>query len=277
MKSSLSPGSGDAIERLLDVVAALRQPETGCPWDLKQTHRSLIPFLVEEAYEVVDSIETGDSNHLCEELGDVLLQVALHARIAEEAGHFNFDDVAAGIAEKLVRRHPHVFADTTYANEAEQKAAWEAFKDQERRLKNELPRTESSALDGVAGSLPALMRAQRLQKRAARVGFDWPDSGPVFDKIEEEFLEVRQALDTQEGEERVAEEVGDLLFAVVNLSRHLGIDAEEALRKGNKKFETRFHGVEAKAATEGRSLNDAPLEQLESWWGQVKEDEKQAP
>ncbi len=259
-------------DELLEVIAALRHPETGCPWDLKQTHRSLIPFLVEESYEVIDRIERDDAPGLREELGDVLLQVLLHARIAEEAGQFDFHDIAKGLSNKLVRRHPHVFSDVSYASEAEQKAAWEAFKQQEREAADASPAT--SALDGVAPSLPALMRAHQLQKRAARVGFDWDEPGPVFDKIEEELAEVREVLQQGESKQRLREEIGDLLFAVVNLSRHLGINAEEALRQGNHKFEHRFRQVEASARKAGQSTEDVALEQLEAWWEEAKNAER---
>ncbi|CAG0910705.1 unnamed protein product, partial [Cyprideis torosa] len=255
------------------VIAALRDPQSGCPWDIAQTHASLTRYALEEAYEVVDAIEHGSMADLRDELGDLLLQVVLHARIAEEAGHFVLEDVVQGLTRKMVRRHPHVFSDRRYDSIEEQKADWEAIKQQERgqTAENNMP---PRVLAGVAHAQPALQRAHQLQKRAASVGFDWDDLSPVFSKIEEEVAEIRDALAQQEPEHRIREEVGDLLFATVNLARHLGVNAEEALRKGNHKFEARFASVEDAAQMQGRDLTVCSLEEMEQWWQAAKLQDK---
>ncbi|HDP90152.1 MAG TPA: nucleoside triphosphate pyrophosphohydrolase [Thioalkalivibrio sp.] len=257
------------IERLLELMATLRDPQRGCPWDLKQTYATIVPYTIEEAYEVADAIERNDFDDLREELGDLLLQVVFYAQIAREDGRFDFHDVAAAIGDKLVRRHPHVFADTSFANEMEQHAAWEAQKAEERAAKREAT-APASVMDGVARALPALMRAEKLQKRAARVGFDWGALDPVIDKIHEEIDEVRAEVGIPGNHDRVREEVGDLLFAVTNLARHLKVDAEEALRHANDKFEARFRGIEARVAAEGRRTEECSLDELESHWDAVK-------
>ncbi len=251
----MSQCQGASLDRLLTIMAQLRDPESGCPWDVEQSFASIAPYTIEEAYEVADACESGDMVALKDELGDLLLQVIFHAQMAQEIGLFAFDDVAAGVADKLIRRHPHVFAD---APRTSGHAQWEVIKAEER---GKTP--DQSALAGVALALPALMRAEKLQKRAARVGFDWPDvSGPRA-KIGEELAEVEAALDDDARED----EVGDLLFAVVNFARHLKVDPEVALRRANAKFEHRFRKVE--------DLADAPLmgqsiEALDLLWERAK-------
>lgn len=245
------------IMPLAEVMARLRDPETGCPWDIEQDFASIAPYTIEEAYEVADAIARDDMAALRDELGDLLLQVAFHSRMAEQAGHFTMQDVIDGITAKMIRRHPHVFGDGTRREDGH--AQWEAIKAAERAEKEPDP----SAMAGVAIALPALLRAEKLQKRAARTGFDWPELGSVLDKIAEELAEVQDAPDAAAREE----EVGDLLFAVVNLARHLKIDPEEALRKGNAKFEKRFRGMEALA---GESFAGLSLEAKEALWQRVK-------
>jgi MazG family protein len=258
-----------ATERLLAIMARLRDPERGCPWDLRQTYASIVPHTLEEAYEVADAIERGDFEDLRTELGDLLFQVVFYSQIAKEEGRFDFEEVAAAVGDKLERRHPHVFGDTRYENEAAFAHAWEATKAEERREKSgDAP---SSVMDGVAAALPALLRADKLQRRAARVGFDWASPEPVFAKIDEELTEVREALASDAGAERVAEELGDLLFAVTNLARHLDVRAEEALRHANAKFETRFRHIEQALQAEGRRPQDCSLDELEAYWVQAKQ------
>jgi ATP diphosphatase len=255
------------IDPLLEIMARLRDPETGCPWDRKQTYATIVPHTIEEAYEVADSIQRQDFDELRDELGDLLLQVVFYAQIAREEQRFDFNDVVEAIADKLVRRHPHVFGDTRFANEAEQKEAWEAQKASERHQKQDLP---PGRLDGVAQALPALIRAVKLQKRAARAGFDWDDYRPVFDKIHEELNELQLEIDQQSPRERMQDELGDILFAVSNLARHLNIDPEEALRGTNLKFETRFRYMEQALDPEGRAMEDCGLEELEALWVSAK-------
>ena len=257
----------EPIERLRQVMAALRNPAGGCPWDLAQDHHSLIPYLVEETYEVIDAIERGEPAALREELGDLLFQIVFHARLGEERGEFDLDQVAAAIADKLVSRHPHVFAGRKFASDAERDAAWEAAKQAERARKGERP---AGFFDDVHRAQPALMRAQALQRRAARVGFDWPDARAVLAKVREESDELEAALAAGEAPERLAEEVGDLLFAVVNLSRHLGIDAEEALRRGNEKFVRRFEAMRERLGEAGQTLEGADADTLEAAWQAAK-------
>jgi len=257
----------EPIERLRQVMAALRDPAGGCPWDLAQDHHSLIPYLVEETYEVIDAIERGEPAALREELGDLLFQIVFHARLGEERGEFDLDQVAAAIADKLVSRHPHVFAGRKFASDAERDAAWEAAKQAERARKGERP---AGFFDDVHRAQPALMRAQALQRRAARVGFDWPDARAVLAKVREESDELEAALAAGEAPERLAEEVGDLLFAVVNLSRHLGIDAEEALRRGNEKFVRRFEAMRERLGEAGQTLEGADADTLEAAWQATK-------
>lgn len=252
------------VDRLLEVMRRLRARD-GCAWDRGQTADSLAPFTLEEAFEVVDAIERGDANGLREELGDLLFQVVFHARIAEEAGTFDFDDVAAGIADKLERRHPHVFGDAEAGDAAALAAAWEAHKAAERRDAG----GDQGALAGVAVTLPALSRAVKLQNRAARSGFDWPDVGGVLDKLDEEVAELRAEIAAADPV-RLEHELGDILLATSNLARHLGVDPETALRNANRRFETRFARMEALAASVGRRLEEVDLARMEAWWQQAK-------
>lgn len=255
-----------SIENLLEVMARLRDPAGGCPWDRRQDFASIAPYTLEEAYEVADAIGREDLDALRDELGDLLFQVVFHARMAEEAGAFDFDAVAAGIAEKMRRRHPHVFGTGEERARGAAPGAWERIKDEERRGGG--PGSDG-ALDGVALALPALRRAQKLGARAARVGFEWPDVEGPRAKVLEELAEVDEA--RGEGRpERVAEELGDLLFAVVNLARHLDVDAESALSAANRKFEGRFRHMEQAVRSQGHALADLPLEILEEYWQAAK-------
>ena len=255
------------IDRLLAIMARLRDPQRGCPWDTEQNFATIAPYTIEEAYEVADAIAREDMAALKDELGDLLLQVVFHARMAEEAGFFAFDDVAAAIADKMVRRHPHVFGDAEIASVAAQNAAWEAHKAREREARGQA----QSVLDGVALALPALLRAAKLSRRAARIGFDWPDADDVIDKIEEELDEIQDALDDGADRAILEEEVGDLLFAAANLARKLDIEPETALRRATAKFERRFRQVEALAKERGIGADLAALEDL---WEEIKADEK---
>jgi len=252
------------VDRLLEVMASLRDPDGGCPWDVEQDFRSIAPYTIEEAYEVADAIARGDMADLRDELGDLLLQVVFHARMAEEAGHFDFNAVADSISDKMVKRHPHVFGDATVEDADAQTAAWEAQKEAERRAAG-----QTSALDGVTRGLPALMRAVKLQKRAARVGFDWDDPADVVAKVEEELCEFRDAArDGSAGDRH--EEMGDLLFAVANLARKHAIDPEDALRDANLKFERRFRRVEDLLAEDGRSPAQSDLAGMARLWDRAK-------
>lgn len=264
-----NPSKG-AVRKLLDVMAQLRNPQGGCPWDLKQTFATIAPYTIEEAYEVADAIERRDMAALKDELGDLLLQVVFHAQMAHEAGSFDFESVAAAIAEKMVRRHPHVFGDVTIETADAQTVAWEDHKENERRAKASAEGRAASVLDGVATGLPSLMRAIKLQRRAARVGFDWPNAADVFVKIDEELSEIKSEIDGNGRPERVEDEIGDLLFAVVNLARHLEVDPEASLRHANAKFERRFRQVEARLGAAGQSATDVGLDALEALWQQVK-------
>lgn len=263
------------IDRLLSIMARLRDPQNGCPWDVKQSFATIAPYTIEEAYEVADAIEQGDMQALKDELGDLLLQVVFHARMAEEEGHFCFADVADAISDKMVSRHPHVFGDHQADTPDEVKVTWEDQKARERAAKAAAKGNgeTASALDGVTAALPALLRAEKLQKRAARVGFDWPSVTPVFDKIEEEIGEIQEVIDEGGAPDRLEDEVGDLLFAAVNLSRHLGVDPEGALRRSNAKFERRFRGMESRLEDKGQKPQDQSLDALEALWQAVKRDE----
>jgi nucleoside triphosphate diphosphatase len=257
------------IERLLRVMARLRDPDGGCPWDLEQDFASIAPYTIEEAYEVADAIERQDFDDLEGELGDLLLQVVYHAQMAKEAGRFDFETLAARIAEKMIRRHPHVFGEAEVENAAAQTIAWEEAKAGEREQKRSTGGDPSILADLPLG-LPALTRSAKLQRRAARVGFDWPEVAPVLEKLEEEIAEVRAELATGGPQERLADEVGDLLFAAANLARHLGIDGETALRRANQKFERRFRAIEEALRAAGRNLEDASLEEMEEIWQRTK-------
>jgi len=249
-------------------MASLRDPKTGCPWDIKQTFESLIPYTLEEAYEVADSIERGHIDELKDELGDLMFQVVFYAQIAKEQNLFEFNDVINAINDKLIRRHPHVFSDEKYQNETTLNEAWEKSKVAERDHRSTAE--QASILDGVAAALPSLKRSQKLQKRAARAGFDWPDVAPVFEKIEEEIEEIKQAI-KEKDPQHIKEEVGDLLFACTNLARHLDVDAEEALRHGNKKFEKRFNFIEDRLAEQKKKMQQCSLQELEEIWQQSKQ------
>ena len=255
------------MNKLLEIMASLRAPETGCPWDIKQTFETIVPYTLEEAYEVADSIERGEMAELQDELGDLLFQVVFYAQMAKEQALFDFNDVLQSINDKLIRRHPHVFAGEAYKDEQALNEAWESSKASERDGRAQSQK--ASILDGVARSLPALKRAQKLQKRAARVGFDWPDIEPVLAKVEEEIAELRAAKAAGD-KQALYEETGDLLFSCVNLARHLGIDAEESLRHGNHKFEHRFNHIEHQLAASGRDVSECGLEELEVLWQDAK-------
>jgi ATP diphosphatase len=261
----------DPMERLIAIMAWLRHPERGCPWDREQNFASIAHYTIEEAYEVADAIGRADMADLREELGDLLLQVVYHARMAEEAGAFAFSDVAAAINRKMIDRHPHVFGSESVRDASGQTTAWEAAKAAERASKAQ---PEASVLDGVALALPALLRAEKLQKRAARVGFDWGAPGPVIDKIEEEIGEVRAEIAAGAPVERLTDEIGDVLFAVANLARHLQIDPEAALRAANDKFTRRFRHVERSLKAQGRAPETASLEEMEALWVEAKRAER---
>ncbi len=263
----LDPNGG--VPRLLEIMARLRDPETGCPWDIEQNYASIAPYTIEEAYEVADAIEKGDMPELENELGDLLLQVVYYTQMGREDGHFSFDSVVKAIADKMVHRHPHVFGDENRDKSAEQQTRdWEKIKAAERAAKS-----DARTLDGVALNLPALMRAVKLQKRAARVGFDWPDTGQVVEKIAEEAAELVEARDQLSAQEQF-EEYGDLLFVMANLGRHLGIDPEEALRAANAKFTRRFEGVEDKLTVLGKTPATSDLAEMDALWDAVKADER---
>jgi len=263
----LNPEGG--MDRLRAIMRALRDPDTGCPWDIEQDFASIAPYTIEEAYEVADAIDAADWPALRGELGDLLLQVVYHAQMAEEGGHFSFDDIARGISDKMVARHPHVFGDAPRDKSAAQQVQdWEAVKAAERKA-----RAQTGVLDDVALGLPALMRAVKLQKRAARVGFDWPETGHVLDKMQEEARELVEARDSLSADE-VAEEFGDLLFVMANLGRHLGVDPEAALRSANAKFTRRFRAIEAALARDGRSPADSDLAEMDALWNAAKRQER---
>jgi nucleoside triphosphate diphosphatase len=258
------------VDELLQIMARLRAPD-GCPWDREQTFASIAPFTIEEAYEVADAIERADMAHLKDELGDLLFQVVFHSQMAHEAGQFDFEAVAASICDKLLRRHPHVFGDSVPLNSIEQSKAWEEIKAKERGA------ADASALQGVPSALPALLRAHKLSKRAARVGFDFEHAGQCADKVAEELAEVQSAAanppGAPTGAERIFEEIGDLLFAAANLARKLDVDAEAALRAANTKFERRFHAMESMARKRGEVFASLTLAEQESLWQAVKRDE----
>ena len=300
------------MQRLLKIMAQLRDPQSGCPWDVKQTMESLTRYTIEEAYEVADAIANGDMHDIKDELGDLLFQVVFYAQIASESRAFSFDDVAKSISDKLVRRHPHVFANAlasegvsdtnenvtverTLLSDSALNAQWDAIKAQEKqlkkqRLKQDSEATENSILDNVPKGMPALMYAQKLQKACAKVGFDWPDAAPVIDKVREEVEEIQQELDFKQraqgalktgvvplnsgvpdNQQAIEEEIGDALFAMVNLARHCKVDADTALRNASNKFANRFKGVERLAAKQGETLDALTLDEMEALWQQVKQ------
>jgi ATP diphosphatase len=260
------------IGRLIEIMAALRTPGSGCPWDLEQTFDTIAPYTLEEAYEVADAIARGDLDHLKDELGDLLLQVVFHARMAQEQSKFDFGGVVEAITTKLIRRHPHVFADEHGQTAEAVKGMWERIKAEEKADRGEEP---EGALSGVAVALPALTRALKLQNKAGQVGFDWNDPRAVLAKIREEADEIEAALDAQD-EAHAATEVGDLLFAVVNLARHLQADPEGILRATNRKFERRFASIERALAAQGKRPQDATLAEMDALWDAAKEEEKRS-
>ncbi len=263
-----------SIDDLLSIMKALRTPETGCPWDLEQTFETIAPYTIEEAYEVDEAIREGDREALRDELGDLLLQTVFHARIAEEEGSFSFADVISSICDKMVRRHPHVFASATVEDADAQTSAWEQQKEGERARKAAARGETASVLDGVTVGLPSLLRAVKLQKRAARVGFDWPETVQVLDKMQEESAELVEAYQGGESQDRLSEEFGDLMFVMANLARHMKIDPEEALRGANAKFERRFKGVESKLDALGKTPKQSDLQEMDALWDAVKADER---
>jgi ATP diphosphatase len=267
-KDTDGPGTTDGIGRLCAIMARLRDPVAGCPWDIVQDFSTIAPYTIEEAYEVADAIARQDMAGLRDELGDLLLQVVYHSRMAEEAGHFAFADVVRAISDKMVRRHPHVFG-----SESRDKTPEEQTRDWERLKATERAADGASALDGVAAGLPALTRAVKLQNRAARVGFDWPDATAVLDKIAEETAELVEAQQAGDAD-RLAEEYGDLMFVMANLARHLRLDPESCLRAANAKFTRRFHAIEAALARQGRSPAQSDLTEMDALWNAAKRAER---
>lgn len=256
----------ESLMKLLEIMSLLRDPETGCPWDREQDFNSIAPYTLEEAYEVVDAIDRNDKEHLCSELGDLLFQVVFHAQMASEMDWFGFDDVVESINHKLIERHPHVFGDEKITNAREQSQKWEAGKLQKRRQED----ASTALLANINLNLPALARALKLQKRAATVGFDWRDIHGVETKLVEEIQELLAAISGGGNKTKIEEEMGDLLFSCVNLARHLGVDAESALRKTNIKFEKRFFYIEQELARQNKSLEQASLEEMEKLWQEAK-------
>ena len=262
------------IERLLEIMSQLRDPQAGCPWDKEQSFATIARYTIEEAYEVADAIEHDDMEALKDELGDLLFQVVFYAQMAREVGEFDFNEVAAATAEKMLRRHPHVFGEEMIGSVEAQSAAWEEHKARERSQKSASGPAGASVLDGVALALPALARARKLQKRAARVGFDWPDACDVIEKIEEEIAEIIDASRANAPAERLQDEIGDLLFACANLARKLEIDPETALRQANGKFERRFRRIETLLAERGKTPADSSLDEMDELWDQAKAEQQ---
>lgn len=256
------------IDQLLEIMSRLRDPESGCPWDLRQTYSTIVPYTLEEAYEVADAIQRQDMHELRGELGDLLFQVVFYSQIAKEEGHFDFDQVVEGICDKMLRRHPHVFSDAKFDDETDLRAAWEQEKERE-RADNSAP-DKTSQMDGVARALPALIRAEKLQKRAARVGFDWPDVDGALKKVHEEFAEIEQEM-TQNNLDKTKEELGDLLFSLVNVTRLMDMDAEQILSQANEKFERRFRHMEKQLRMSGnKDLNELSLDEWDDAWESIK-------
>ena len=263
----------EAMRELVKIMAQLRDPDHGCPWDQRQTYESIVPYTLEEAYEVADAIQRGDMQELRDELGDLLFQTVFYSQIAEEQGHFDFNAVARGICDKMIRRHPHVFGGARYDDDAALRQAWEQQKAAERATRNDA--SVDSQMDGVARALPALIRAEKLQKRAAQVGFDWPDAVGAFAKTREEFDEVEAELRADDPD-RLQDELGDMLFAMVNVVRLLGFDAEQVLSRANEKFERRFRRMEElQSAAQRDGLEQLSLDELEALWERAKTDERQ--
>ena len=274
------PTEAGDIRRLLDIMARLRDPDGGCPWDLEQSFETIVPYTIEEAYEVADAIENGDMARLQDELGDLLFQVVFYAQMAGESGGFDFGDVVAGVSDKMIRRHPHVFGDTDVADADTQTIAWESHKARERESRANAEGRQASVLDDVARGLPALLRAHKLQKRAARVGFDWAEVADVESKIDEEITELRQAVSTAESSpeswcrDAIAKEFGDVLFSLVNYARHLGVEPETAMRDANAKFERRFRDVESEMTAAGHDLRRVSLSEYDKAWERAKARER---
>jgi nucleoside triphosphate diphosphatase len=268
------------IQRLIEIMAALRTPKTGCPWDLEQNFATIAPYTIEEAYEVADAIERGDLADLKDELGDLLLQVVYHSRMAEEQGAFSFGDVVEGSTAKMIRRHPHVFGDETARTAGAVNGLWDRIKAEEKQKKNGADR--ASLLDEIPVGLPGLTRAIKLQSKAAKVGFDWPSLAPVFDKMREELAELEEVvmpatsgrLPAGESDAAVQEEFGDLLFVMANVARHLEIDPEAALRAANQKFTRRFHHIETRLAEQGSSPAQSDLAEMDALWDEAKATER---
>ncbi|KLN61330.1 nucleoside triphosphate hydrolase [Kiloniella spongiae] len=277
MTKQIPDTTKNGISRLIDLMKDLRDPDGGCPWDIEQTFRTIAPYTIEEAYEVADAIEKNDPASLKDELGDLLLQVVYHAQIAKDENLFDFESVAQAITEKMINRHPHVYAEISHDNVEEQKLAWEELKAKERE--NKRGKKEESVLDGITIGLPAATRAIKLQNRAAKVGFDWPNLSPVIDKVYEEIDELKDVLqsdqhdNTLDKHDRAEDELGDILFSVVNLARHLDIDPEQALRRTNQKFENRFRTVEKTIKENGLNIKNTSLEYMENIWILSKENE----
>ncbi len=260
----------DNLQKLLDIMEKLRDPNDGCAWDVEQTFETIAPYTIEEAYEVAEAIDNKDMDALKDELGDLMFQAVFHARIAEEEGHFNFADVIDAISDKMIRRHPHVFGDENYRDSEDQTIAWEEQKARERAAKK-----QKSILDGVTVGLPALTRAVKLQKRAARVGFDWPNTSGVIDKLNEEMAELSEELIAKKQDhEKIEEEFGDMMFVYANLARHLKIDPEQALKKANNKFTRRFNKIEQEIENKQSSFDQYSLDELEELWVKAKKEEK---
>jgi nucleoside triphosphate diphosphatase len=264
--------TADAMTRLVEIMAKLRDKDAGCAWDVAQTFSTIAPYTIEEAYEVADAIQRDDMDELKEELGDLLFQVVFHSQMAREVGAFEITDVVEAINSKMVRRHPHVFGQEDARTADQQVAAWEVIKAQERAGKG-TAEEPSSALDGVALALPSLLRAEKLQKRAARVGFDWTEAAPIFEKLTEETDEVREAIETGD-HDKIEDELGDLLFVAANLSRRLNVDPEQALRRANAKFERRFRAMEALALDDGNEFSTLDIDAQEALWQRVKKHER---
>lgn len=262
----------DRIEALLAIMAKLRAPDRGCPWDLEQNFGTIAPYTIEEAYEVADAIERGDMDDLREELGDLLLQVVFHAQMADEEGRFAFTDVVRSICEKMIRRHPHVFGDEEARTAGAVEGRWDEIKAEEKAAKGKS--LQASLLDEVSLALPALTRAVKLQTRAARVGFDWPSTAEVLDKLNEEMLELSQELAKGGEHDRLEDELGDMLFVYANLARHLKVDPEAALRRANAKFRRRFGHIEEKLAARGKTPEQSTLEEMDALWNEAKREER---
>ncbi|MGD1933241.1 MAG: nucleoside triphosphate pyrophosphohydrolase [Candidatus Phaeomarinobacter sp.] len=270
--AALLPSDKRRIETLLAIMARLRDPDGGCPWDLEQSFETIARYTIEEAYEVADAIQRGDRDDLKDELGDLLLQVVFHSRIAEDEGSFVFDDVVEAISSKMIRRHPHVFGEGDADTPTAVKGSWEKIKAEERAAKSDDARP--GTLDGIPKALPALVRAVKLQKRAARVGFDWPQTSHVLDKLAEETAELKAEVDKGAPADRVMDELGDILFVYANLARHLDVDPEQALSGTNAKFERRFRQIENWLAEDGRTPDQSTLEEMDALWTRAKNEER---